>query len=544
MKKFTALLLVFVLALGMLAGCTSSGDGGADADAPKVVRFGHSYDASSLDPLDIYDDGSYIVVMNIGEGLTRGYGNELYPGIAESWDVSEDGLTYTFHLRESTWSDGTPLTAHDFVYTAQRALDPDSAYENAYGYYDFVNGEAAHMGEVPFEEVGVKALDDYTVQYTLNYPDSTFLYSVAGYSFYPLNQAKCEAEGAAYGTEADKVLTNGPFTCTEWIHESEIVITKNENYWNADSVKIDEVHFMVGAADTVARDLLLAGELDGACMTTNDDIAALESMLNSHVYDSGYYFCHLNCKGHDEEAGRFMSNANFRKALSYAIDRENILKIAKVTGQAADRISAPTLTTVSGRTWDEDYPVEGWPTTQQAGQAKAFLAAALDELGATIDDVPELRMLCFDSQSKMDKYQAMQDMYKQVLGIKTVIDPQPIQQLLTMADNGEFDFWLGGKTMEIPDWASEVGSEYDYTNASAVTGYENQTLTDYLNLCTRSQDMKDRENYLYEVEKIIIDDMTTLHLYWMQENLMTVPSLKGVELANGFGPYFGTAYFE
>ena len=535
-KLFIAVLLCAALVISLSSVVLA-------ADS-QVLRIGHSYDASTLDPQEASDDGSYNIIVNLGEGLVKVSNGVISPGIAESWEVSEDKLTYTFHLRESVWSDGTPLTANDFVYAVERIVDPSSAFTQAESFYTIKNAEAAQLGEVPFEEVGVKALDDYTLEYTLENPSSTFLTSHAGYPFFPMNRAKCEAEGEAYGSEADKILTNGPYNCTEWAHESEFVLTKNPNYWNAENVKIEELRFIVGASGDVAKDMFLAGDLDVSDFSSLANIQLLQSMLEYFSYSSTYYFSYLNCQGHNEEAGRFMGNANFRNALSYAIDRENILAVANTAATAAYRVEAPTTFTSDGQTWDEKYPFTGWSTKADPEKAQEYLAAALEELGATVDDIPVLKMLCFDSQGNLDKFQAMQDMLRQNLGIKTEITPQPIQQMIQMAYGGDFDFWLGGKPVYSPDWVYSFSSEYDYNNTSTTAHYVNEEFVDLTNKADQAVTLEEREAVAFEMEKIFAADQPGLLLYWLTTYEMYVPGVKNITICQSGSPYFADAWVE
>jgi len=558
MKKMIALLSAAMLLLTLVTGCSSNEKPAAETDKEAasektenaeskqepaedsydVIRFGHAYDATTLDPQNCYDDGSYYILNNICEGLVVGYDNEIHPGIAETWDVNEDGTVYTFHLRQSTWSDGTPLTAHDFVYSAKRVLDPNMAYENAYTFYSLKNGEAYNLGECDFEEVGVKALNDYTVEYTLENPSAIALYMFSSYVFAPVNQAACEQYGETYGAEANTILTNGPFTCTEWLHESKITIQKNENYWNADNVKIDEVQFIIGASSQVGVDLFMANELDVGIFTGNTSINALNMLgLNSETKLSGSNFVHMNCSGGSEASARFMSNANFRKAISCAISREDIMRVGDIVGIPAHRISAPTLTVADGRTWDEAYPLTGWSTTAEPEKAKEYLNLALEELGATVEEIPTLVMVCFDSQSNLDRLQAMQDMLYQTLGINCEISPQPIQQMFELVDNGQFDFWTGGKTVEVPDWLDQIA--YEYSTEPGSIGYYNNPEYDALyDQAGKTASMEERNELVFQLEQMIVDEMTTLHLYWNEDYTFMVPSLTGLKECNGYGPYF------
>lgn len=531
MKRALSLLLALVMMISVCAVYAS-------ADSGKVIRYGHGYDATSLDPQNNEDDGSYFIVNNIIEPLVRGYDGVINPALAESWESDEAGMVYTFHLRQSTWSDGTPVTANDFVYAAQRILDPEKAFAQASAYYILANGEKYNMGECAFEEVGVKALDDSTVQYTLDHADATFLFTVSGYAFAPMNQAACEQYGETYGAEAGNMLTNGPFTCTEWLHDSKITIVKNPNYWNADSVKIDEVQFIVGASGQTAVDLFMAGELDVASFSKHDQIDMMEMLgLESTTQMNNSNFIWMNCSGGSEATAAVMSNANFRNAISAAISREDIMNVCNVVGTPAYRIAAPTLVTSSGKSWDEALPVEGWSVKAEPEKAKAYLDAAMAELGMTVDQVPELVMVCYDSQSNMVKLQAVQDMIFQNLGINCVISPQPIQQMFQLVMGGEFDFWVGGKTIDTPDWLGQIGFEFS-DGLGAIGGYQNDEYNALYHAAENAATQEEREAILVQLEQIIVNDMTTLHLYWSEETTFTATGLTGLKDLNGYGPYF------
>lgn len=541
MKKIIALVMAVAMLLICLAGCGGEGSGGTDY---KVVRFAVAYDAPTLDPQQSKDDASYFIVTQIGEGLVMGYGGEIHPGVAERWETSEDGLTWTFHLRESKWSDGTDVTAKDFVYAAQRALDPNAARVAAQVFYVLENGEAYQQGQCSFEDVGIKTVDDHTLELHLAYPNAALLYIISRFDWFPMNQQACEAAGISYGAEADTLISNGPFVCTEWTHESKFVMKKNEYYWNAANVQIDELQYIIGAEDQVAADLAQAGELELMQTRNLQTIATLEGIgfASDKIIDTTA-FLHMNCAGQNE-TGRFMSNLNFRKAISCAIDRTAVLNVAAEAGVVGTRITPPETLTADGTDWYEAYPLaDGWSTTAEPEKAREYLQKALDELGATTADIPEFELLCFDSQKNLDRGQAIQDMVLQTLGVKIVMNPQPLQQMLEMVDNGQYDFYFGGKPVIYPDWLKEIGYEYNIKDASAVTNYDNPAYTALYEEAERCVDMHERNRCINEMETIILEDMTTLYLYWQETNWCHVANLNGIEQLNGYGPYFATAYY-
>lgn len=526
-----------VLFVVMVAGCGEPAAPEPAEPIAKEIRIGRPYDATTFDPANANDDGSYDILRMMGEGLVRNVGGKILPGIAERWEESEDGLEYTFYLRESTWSDGTPLDAHDFVYSYLRLLAPENAFNNAESALIFKNAERYMNGECEASEVGVTAVDDHILKIRLEKASLETLPQLASWAFFPVKKEAVEAAGAAYGSEAANILTNGPFNLVEWTHEAQMVLEKNKVYWNADEVKLTKITAIVGATGETAVDMMLAGELDFC--TTNDyaQMTALkEAGFSITPYSSGYQFVHLNSKGSSEETGRFMANANFRKALNLAVSRKAIVTSVFTGAEAATRITAPDVAGVSGR-FCEEYPFEGWPAEGDPDKAKACLQQALTELGATLEDVPTLSMLCFESQRSMTVLQAIQDMILNTLGIKCEIDPQPIQQMIAKAYSGDWDMWWGGKTVGSLDWASSDGWGGDFVPPAAgpyVYGWHNEEYAKLVEEIETARDIKVRKDTLFEMEKILCDDPPTILVGWTQDYACCKPGLVGIDVRGNY----------
>ena len=441
-RKFVAMLMTAAMSASLLAGCGGSGstagtdgsaagsssaenassvtessaddgtteDGEDVSDAEQVLYVGSAYDASTLDPAMATDDGSYNVIRLTGEPLLRLVDGEVQPGVAESYEVSEDSKEWTFHLRESVWADGTPMTANDFVYTLVRDLNPDNALENASTLYIIKNGEAYNGGKVSAEEVGVEAVDDYTLKITCETP--AYPRTFTDYMFIPVKEEMVEANGNAYGAEYETIVSNGPFTVTEWVHDSELVLTKNENYWNKDAIKLQEIHVMAGAAGDTAVDMLLTDSLDAAEFTTQASMQAVldNDGFNSYAYYDGVQFIHLNHHGKTEETGKWLDNVNFRKALNAAIDREALVAAVYTTDVPASSIISSTELGVS-EPLDQEFEISSWSTTQDVDAAKEYLAAAMEDLGVSdVSEIPTFTMLAFDSEKNVTCMNAVADM--------------------------------------------------------------------------------------------------------------------------------------
>lgn len=551
MKRTFALMLALVMVLSLFAGCggkapatdAPAADAPAASAGPKEINIAKAYDATTLDPHQGNDDGSYNIIKYLSEGLVRNKGGVIVPGVAERWEASKDGLEVTFYLRDNAvWSDGTPVTAEDFHYSFLRLLDPAVGYNYCDSAFLFKNGEAYFNGEATAEEVGVEVIDSKTLKITRENPSIETLYQLAGTAFLPIRKDVAEANGVSYGAEADKIMTNGPFTLTEWGHEAKLVLTKNDKYWDKDSIKLDKMTFVVGASGDTAIDMMMAGQLDLLENGVDSKIQPLIDMgFVATPYSAGYQCLHMNSKGRNEDSAKFMANSNFRQALNLTINRAAIIKSANLGLMAATRISSSTDMGVND-TMHTEYALEAWPAEGDAAKAKEHFDLAMKELGTTAADVPELSMLCFDSEGNMTILQAAQDMILNNLGIKCVIDPQPIQQMIGKAIGGDWDFWYGGMTGGTMDWLSSGSvAEGFYSNPDkddyGTYNYCNKEFNALFDKASVTLDVKERKDLLFEMEKILVTDPATIVLGWNRTNVVTKAGLTGLLISGGDSDY-------
>ena len=226
--------------------------------------------------------------------------------------------------------------------------------------------------------------------------------------------------------------------------------------------------------------------------------------------------------GSTDEQGRFLSNTNFRRALSYAIDRSAICNTVMLGQTPASRFIDPDAKGVSGKFVDE-YPVStGINTAADPEKAQQYLALALEELGATIEDVPTFSMLCYDSQGNLTKLQAIQDMFLSVLNIKCTIDPQPIQQMIAKVYSNDFDFWTGGVSIGLMDAASAGGAfgYWDANDPDSLFGYTNAEYAELLDTAQYATDLKTRCDAVAKLEAIFIDEVPSLLITWQTQNIV------------------------
>ncbi len=316
MKISNKMSLIAALIAGFVTASASF-----SSHAEMVLKRGNGAEPGSLDPQIAEGVPSSHITRDIFEGLTAedSQGN-IIPGIAESWDISPDGKTYTFHLRDAQWSNGAPVTAHDFVYGWQRAVNPTTGSEYSFLLYPVVNAQDIANGKITdVSKLGVRAIDDKTFEVKLNGPAPYILGMITHSVAMPAHKATVDKYGERW-TKPGNIVTNGAFHLTEWTPQSRIVVSKSDTYWDKSAVKLDKVIFYPTEDQNAELKRYRAGELDWTYEVPNDQIRWIRANLADEFrvgnYLGTYYY------GLNTEQPPFKDNLGLRKALSMAIDRE------------------------------------------------------------------------------------------------------------------------------------------------------------------------------------------------------------------------------
>ena len=329
MKKTIALILALVCALSLLAACGGTGTGGNQTDTQgEASRTGAQHlntfiasDPSTLDCaryLGIVDRG---ILQSITEPLSRIQDGIVTAAGAESWDISADGLTYTFHLRENYWEDGQQVTAWDYAYAIQRQADPANAWSFASDFFSIANYEAVYNGEADLSALGVAVQDDATLILTLSEPNPAFLSTV---DIFPCRQSDVEANGDAYGSEAGTILSCGPFKLDSWTHNSGLDFSKNDRYWDRDNVALDSFTNLIIDDQGAQMASLENGSIDYASVVSQEyagKFDAREDMYKLEMPIGRTVMVVFHCE--DE----VFSNEKIRQAFSLALDRDLLIEI-------------------------------------------------------------------------------------------------------------------------------------------------------------------------------------------------------------------------
>jgi len=320
MKK----LLLLILASLLFVGCSAEP---APEETKKVLRVAFGGDVLSLDSTVATDGVSFEVLTAFTEGLVEYDANDATlpgSGAAESWTVSDDGLEYVFSLKkDAVWSNGDPVTANDFVFAWRRLVDPALANEYSLMAQNakLVNADAVIAGTLPVEELGVEAVDDYTLKVSLETPVPWFIPLMTFPSFFPMNEKFVTEAGDNYATGPDFLLSNSAFVLTEWVQGSQIVLAKNDKYYDADKIAIDGIEISIIADPQTVKLQYDQGNLDVAAMS-GDLVTGYVGTDDFVPIRKGYtWFMPFNQKS-DNAA---VLNENFRLALAWAFDREFIV---------------------------------------------------------------------------------------------------------------------------------------------------------------------------------------------------------------------------
>ena len=524
-KKILAALLAAAMTVTMLAGCgvpgDSSDDGGDKGGDKKSVTYRVAEEPPTMDPQLMNSIPSATAAIHTCTGLTRNVEGEIKGDGAEKWDVSEDGLTYTFHLRDGLkWSDGEDLTAEHYVYGIQRLLDPKTASEYAFIGMIIKNASAVNKGEMAVSELGVTAPDDKTVQITLEHPATYFLSMMAMSQFCPARPDLVEKYGKDYAADPEKAAYSGPFLVSDWKHGDEIVLTKNDNYWDKDSVKLDEIVIKTVLNTNTAVAMFEDGELD---------ITEVPPEMSQQYDDQSEYFFdgsndYLVC---NMTEGRVLQNKNLRLALNYAVNRDEYIQLAtNGVYQANTRYVLPDVNgSAEGTNYGEEFPYEAFPSSGDEAKAKEYLNAAMSEMGVSDPSQITVEFLTTDTDLAKTQAEVLQEQIQRVLGIKIEIRQVTYKQRLEMEANKEFDLVFTG-------WVPDYSDPYSYlelwTTDSTYnhSSYSNPEYDKRLKASLTETDPKTRMTELFEAEKIFLEDGAIVPLQLRRTQLLINPDLE------------------
>lgn len=551
MKKLLALLLAGLMAVSA-AGCAStpaasSGDtttnsttsesetaqksNYAGTSDPDMVTVDMRAEPPDLNPTTTSDVASADILRMTTAGLFKLDANDQpVPDLAESYTVSEDGKTYTIKLRQDAkWNNGDPVTANDFIYSWTISMTKETA--SVYGfilYNNIKNGDKFYAGECDASELGCKAVDDYTLEVTFNTPLTYALNLFAFQSYLPVNQKIYEAAGtnsdgtSMYNKDIDTMAYNGPYYVSEWVHDDHITLTKNEDFYDADSISIPKVNYVMMTDANARLSAFQAGQVD--CINVNNEqikqLEALNEPVYSYTDNSNWYF------QYNLEGNKILSNAKVRMALGNAVDPQSYVDNVLADGSVVANGLVPT--SINGAN-DGKY-VDGREDllTHDVEGAKALFEEGLKELGMSVEDVGTLTYVCDDQTKARTEAEYFQNQWKTVLGIDVEISPMSFKARLDAMENGNFDIVFAGWTPDYND-AMTFLDMFMVGNGNNYGKYNNPEYDELLNQASEEVDAAKRQEILQQAETILIkDDCVVYPLYFSVVNYVKSNKLSGM----------------
>lgn len=531
MKKL-ALLMAIAMVVMSLAACggstassssaPSSDAGSTPAPAANELSVCVGPDPDTIDPaLNSAVDGATLIIHGF-EGLyTLDQSGTPIPGQAESVDVSEDGKTYTFHLRDGLkWSDGTPITTEDFVWSWKRAVDPTTASDYAYMFECIEGYDKASAGEL--DALAVKAIDEKTLEVKLIAATPYFLELTAFPTFSPVQKATVDANGEKWALSPETYIGNGPYKMTEWVKGSHMTYVKNENYWNVEALGPDTIKFALIEDDVAQLSAFQNGTILFADAMPNDEIDAWKEKAEFHLNGQlgTYYVSYQTQKAP-------LDNPKVRQALTLAIDREWIVTNIGKSGQQPAGAFVPTgltdadptkeFRTVGGDYYDPmDY--EG-----NLEKAKALLAEAGYPEGKGL---PTIEYLYNEGTGHQQIGEALQNMWSK-LGVNVELVSQEWATFLNTRKNGEYNIARNG-------WLGDYNDPISFLDMWITGGgnndaqWSNAKYDELIAKIKASSDREERMKLMHEAEDIIFEEWMLCPIYYYVDLYLQAQNLEGV----------------
>ncbi|CAM3849683.1 peptide ABC transporter substrate-binding protein [Bacillus paramycoides] len=532
MKRKKSRLMVMALVTSLfLTACTNKANK-SDTEAQKqVLNLTVSEEIPSLDTAKTMDGTSAHVMQNIFEGLyVLDDQDNPIPAVAKSFERSEDGKKYIFDLRkDAKWSNGDPVTANDFMFAWRRAVSHETASQYAYMLFYIKNAKEIHKGAIPPNELGVKVVDDYTLEVELEQPTPYFLQLLALPIYLPQHESFLKEQGQNYGLEPSNLIYNGPFVLEKWKHEQEFQLKKNNTYWDKKKVKLDEINFQIVKDTMTAVNLYEASNLDRVAINSQfvDKYKGKKELHMSS--DPGIAMLRFN------EKNKALANKKVRQSISLALNKEDF--VAHFINNGAKSANGLVPEGHKNEETGKDFRKEnGDISPYDLPRAKSIWEEAKKELG--VEQIT-MEFLTFeqDNAKRMAEY-LKGDLEKNLQGLTIQIKQQPFKQKLQLEQTGEYDISM---VIWGPDYKDPISYLEPFTtsNPNNKMSYSNPHYDELIKKAENDfvLDQTKRWEALREAERIVLEDAAIAPLYHIGSAYVQKDYVKGIDKHQFGGVY-------
>lgn len=546
LKKLCAVVLAATLATSLFIGCGDSSSNSGSSSSNQQLVFNLGEDPETMDPTLNNSSGAGTMILNAFEGLmVLDENDQPVEGTAESMEVSEDGLVYTFKIREDAkWSDGEAVTADNFKYSWLRALNKETAAEYAYQLFYIKNAEKFYNGEATAEEVGINVIDEKTLEVTLETPTAYFPQLLAFTTYVPLREDIVSANPEGWATNPETYVSNGPFKLVQWDMKDQLVFEKNGNYWDKDSVKLESLTFKLVTDDTTAYSELKAGNFDMVnSVPTNEIEPGIEEGLVHVNPKLGNYYFAINVGKQDtlsEDVKEVLNNKLVRQALNLAIDRQEIIdNVGKAEQIPAYSFVPQGITDENGNDFASKEYYDPSDMEGNIAKAKELLKEAGYENG---NGIPTIELMYNSEGTHKDICQIIQQNWEEI-GVNVELTNQEWAVFLNTRQQGDYQIarhgWIGDyiDPMTFLDLWVTGGGNND-------CGFSNARYDELIAAAKVETDSAKRLEMLREAEDILMDEMPILPIYYYTTVTAANENVKGVRISTLGKISFKYAYKE
>ena len=514
----------------------------ATNEKPSLV-YNLSEESETIDPQLVRGETGIDVIHTCMEGLT-GLGKkpgEIIPGVAEKWDTSKDGLTWTFYLNKNAkWSNGEPVTANDFAFGWKRALEPATAAIYSAFLYAVKNAEEYNTGKIKdFSKVGVEVIDDYTFKVTLSTPCTYFTQLTAFPVTFPVNEKFYNTVKEQYGLDSDKLLYNGPWKIENYLQGQGgyFDFIKNEDYWNKDNIKLDRIKFNIIKDDNTVANLFTNGQVDVTRMLP-DLVSRFKNNPQfkkdvRYVNDGGLWYLEYNV------TNKYFKNKKIRQAFAMAIDRKILCENIRKDGSQPAYAFVP-YDTFGGKdtTFRERYGSEYFK--EDISKAKLLLKEGLQELG---EKNVVAKLLINNNPQNVKVATFLQEELRKNLGVDITLEPTTFKNRLQKMRQKNFDFIYAGWGPDYNDPMTFVDL-FTSWNPNNHTVWKNNKYDALIKEAMDSPDNEVRMKAMAEAEKILMDEMPVAPLMFTSRIFLVQNYVKDVVFGLGAHPSFYWSYIQ
>ncbi|MFK7826253.1 MAG: peptide ABC transporter substrate-binding protein [Oligoflexales bacterium] len=512
-SKRTLLLSLILGVFSHVSTALASKSGGTTLpDSKQIFKIGNGSEPRELDPSTSTGTPASRILDNIFEGLTQldPFSFQPVPGVAKKWEISADGLKYTFYLRKNAkWSDGKALNAHDFVKSWQRVLDPKTASEYAYQLYYIKNGEAYNSGKIKDTKLlGIKAIDEHTLLVTLEHPTAYFLHLTTFTTLFPTPSHVIAKYPGQEWTKEGKIVGNGPFKLVEWKLNNYVKLIPNEHYWEREKVKLKEVIlYPIENIDTEEKSFF-SGELHQTSGVPLIKVPTYERQIKrnkgkyhpyiTHPFLATYFYRFNTTK-------KPFDDMRVRRALALTVDRK--LLVERVTRRGELAANSFTPSGISEYSFTGDLPNSVNPEVIK--EARELLKAAGYPDGKGF---PKVELLYNTSDNHKKIALAIQQMWKKYLGVEIGIINQEWKVFLNTQKNLDYDISRAGWVGDYPD-PNTFLNMFITGGGHNATGWSNKTYDELIDTASKTVDQTKRFSFLHQAESILMKELPILPLY-------------------------------